>query len=122
MDWQERFEARLCEEISLKQVYPLASQPRIFLFGFDPLADDVDSEIETDLADRTQLSTTGPISESPLDHDTSLRADPSVSLPIPMHLGLLRPFSRHRSVGIRIQVVRQIVLAARVRPNLAIPR
>src|SRR5450631_2229484 len=67
MDWQERFEARLCEEISLKQVYPLASQPRIFLFGLDPLGDDVDSEIETDLADRTQFSTTGPIRESPLD-------------------------------------------------------
>jgi hypothetical protein len=52
MDWRERLEARLCEEISLKQAYPLAGQPRIFLFGLDPLGDNVDPEIGADLADR----------------------------------------------------------------------
>jgi hypothetical protein len=52
MDWRERLEARLCEEISLKQAYSLAGQPRIFLFGLDPFGDDVNPEIGTDLADR----------------------------------------------------------------------
>jgi hypothetical protein len=52
MDWRERLKTGPCEEISLKQVYPLAGQPRIFLFGLNPLGDDVDPEIETDVVDR----------------------------------------------------------------------
>src|ERR1017187_8687178 len=52
MDWREPPRDKLCEAKDLKQGNPVAGQPRIFLFGLDPLGDNVDPEIRADLADR----------------------------------------------------------------------
>ena len=44
-------ERRLCEQISLKQVYPLARQPPILLLGLHSFSNDVDSKFKTDAVD-----------------------------------------------------------------------